>query len=540
MSQSAKIPRHIHPSYDYWTKLEQKFRATHIADAEHLNPFLIPSATEGADTPGQLLPRARLSYGIPLNSAWSGSVIGHVQGANRSYSWGATTSADEIQTATPPDGDAKLWYDDITADGTSLPNFINGTVMEWMLSSPGGFIVCDTNATAGLNGVTKLQVQELGLRPYARFIPWSAVEDFGRSKNGYTWLQFKETTHTRKPFSEANGPAQTENCVFYILDEVTGSTTVYRLDKDNALVDVIDMGVIQSPAGVPMLPIIPVKFGDHPKLPYLGQGLYLGTADIIIQLFNRLNEQQHRYRKGMFGLLQVASPSTENHQKITDQMNRASSVIFTGPEDKMLNVGANTDGISAGLEVIAALLTHFYMAVSQKTDENGGSATAQSGFSMVVDHQRSVKPLLTRVAEALDAIETNLLYIFAQLAGSYTLEQAGELKVVRDTNFRVEDESERILRILKAMVSVMEVPKVVQEQLVFQVLERTKLVDLNQVMDSGLTLREEMDAEYDAADTTPDPQGEANVDPVTGDIIPSTPPALPAAPVKKAAPRIKK
>lgn len=472
---STAITR-THPYRSRWLEDEARMRASYLATRRHLAPFLVPHRFEGKEVKDVTqLRRAKYGYGIQLNRAYLQEIFGHLRDATVTYTWGplATggTSA-EPTSAAPTDGVAKALWDDFTRDGVSLRNFIDGTVLEWLCSSVGGFIVLDIPST---KTISKADEQVVGKRPYGKFVPWSAVEDFGIGPTGFRWMRLRESVDTREPDGTGSMGDQ------FVVYRLTGDgVTVQREDKDgNVVGEPIELGTLVDVQGNSTLPIVPVKIGDHPDVPALGTGLLFGLDDIVIDLFNVVSEVREGYRDAAFGLLVHTGPDPDSvAQKLAD----GSRLISLGDskDAKLERLAAESSEVETGLRLIELGVKNWALSAKRQAAEamQQQAAEARSGVSLQAEFALDLKPLLVTIAETLDLIEVNVLFLAAQLAGS-KVERADTITVTRNTEFRLEDEASRIARIVTEFVdSALPFPAEARTRLAVRWLEATDLLDL--------------------------------------------------------------
>ncbi|HEX5437173.1 MAG TPA: hypothetical protein VFW98_08435 [Gemmatimonadaceae bacterium] len=474
-------PKREHQNRGRWQQDEARSRASFIASTRLLAPFLVPHRFEGNARPEELR-RSGFGYGIRLNGSYLSEIMGHIRGTTATYAWGGLAEGEPERDGTPAGGLARALYTDATRDGVTLRNFIEGEVLEWMLSSVGGFIVVDAPPAAG--ELTRADELAAGKRPYLRFVPWSAVEDMGQGPTGYRFVKFEEEVDNRTPDGDDMGVDI--HHVLYQLEE-DGSTTVARYDKDGQSVDVAGrpapftvLGTFKDCQGNTILPLVPVKHGTHPELKYLGTGLLYGLADIVIDLFNTVSEMREGYRDAAFGLLVHTGA---DGAEVQAQLQEGSRLVKLGDGDraKLERLAAESAEVMAGLQLIDMAVKAWALSARRQAAEAMQSQTAQqgSGVALSAEFQLDLKPLLMSIVHELDAIETCALYIAAQMAGQ-TPEQADEISVSRGTEFRLEDEASRIARICKDYILSLPLTAEMKVQLAMSWLRAADVIDLTE------------------------------------------------------------
>jgi len=473
-------PGRQHTSRARWVEDERRLRASYLATRRHLSPFLVVHRFEGNSNPEDLR-RASYGYGIQLNSSYLKEILGHIRGTTVKYEWGPLATGTVDTDGTPSGGVARDLHADATKTGVTLSNFIGGEVLEWMLSSVGGFIVVD--APQGNGELTKADEQATGKRPFFRFVPWSAVEDMGRSPNGFRYVKFREWVDLRSPEGEDKG--ETVHHILYELD-TAGSTNITRLDSDGVSVDrngnpapAVALGNLVSPNGEPMLPLIPVKYGTHPDLAFMGTGLLYGLDDIIIDLFNVTSEMREAYRDAAFGLLVHTGA---DGAEVDNQLRNGTRLVRLGDGDraKLERLAADSNEVAAGITLIELGVKNWALGAKRQAAEamsQSGGADSSSGTALSAEFQLDLKPLLVSVCCELDSVETNALYIAAQMAGEAPA-GADKLYVKRGTEFRLEDEASRIARIAKDYILSLPLTPEMKVQLAMAWLEGADVIDL--------------------------------------------------------------
>lgn len=269
-----------HPDYATWLDDESRQRASFIATRRALSKYLVPHRFEDSES-GQDLRRAGFGYGIGLNKAYLADITGHISSADVKRDWGPLGGPDDDeQPGAPAAGTiGSIIYADATADGVDWDNFFLGVVQEWMLTSPGGFVLVDLPVG---QFDTMDEALRAGHRPFFKFVPMSWVLDYSRTVTGYRWIKLAEIIDQRVPDPEKAGrpvgdTGLVQAVVLYELQE-DGSTLFTRWNIDGELLFEVNLGIITNPQGNPILPLIPAHFGEQ------GAGLLTGLEDIVSEL----------------------------------------------------------------------------------------------------------------------------------------------------------------------------------------------------------------------------------------------------------------
>lgn len=471
--------RRAHPDRRRWLEDESRLRASYLATRRALSPFLVPHRFEGNTAPDKLR-RAGYGYGVQLNRSYLTEVIGHVRSTEATYEWGPLAEGENDATGAPAGGVARDIWTDATRNGVCLKEFIEGEVLEWLLSSVGGFILVDTSSEPGL--ITKADEKEAGVRPYFRFIPWGAVVDMGLSRTGFRFIKIEEEVDLRKP--DGSGHIARHHIVYELVGD---RTRVTRLDKEGNIVDAngapsapVDMGVLTDMNETPTLPLVPVKLGIHPELEFLGTGLLFGLEDIIIDLFNVTSEMREAYRDAAFGLMVHKGPDAS---KVRDALAGGSRFVTLGDTDAaaLTREAGDSAEVATGITLIELGVRNWALSAKRQAAEAmnpAGGIAKESGVQVMAEFSLDLKPLLVRVVEALDAIETNALFIAAQLAG-VSLEAADTVSVTRSTEFQLEDEASRIARLCRDFVLALPIAPEAKTQMAMAWYQASNIVDLS-------------------------------------------------------------
>lgn len=473
-----------HPLRPIWTRDEGKERASYIGTRQHLAPFLVPHRFEG-NKEGRSLSRARLAYSIGLNSAYLSEIFGHIRNTPAHYTWGILSTAQEDQDTTkePTGGDAVTFWRDATNNGVNWTNFFEGKVLEWMLTSPGGLILVDSNLMPEAGRINKAVAARSGVRPSFKFIPYSWVEDFGRDARGFWWIKISEVADVRKPKMEGEDNVGYEQFhLIYTLTD-TGTTEIARYnDKGEQQGRAVTQNV-RDINGIGILPIVPVRFGEHPDIDFMGTGALMGLDDIIIDLFNLLTETREAYRDVVFTFLTYRGGDLTSVQSQLEQGGRLVN-LGDSPNSELKAVGAEGSEVASGLSLIELGIKNWAISAKRKATEfqtaAGGPSGSASGVSLKAEFQLDLIPMMISITEQLDQYETQAMFILAQLEGK-SPQEAAKLKVRRETQFQMEQEASRIARIVDEFLkSIPGMPAALLEQLIMRWAESLDFLDLNQ------------------------------------------------------------
>ena len=490
----------LHPLRPLWVEDERRERASFISTRRHLSAFIVRHRFEGSAKSVKLV-RAQYGYGVGLNQAYLHEIFGHIRDAPAKYDWGgleegSTAGADE--TLEPSGGLALQLWNDATGDGVSWTSFFEGRTLEWLLTSPGGFILVDAPAIDPANPPTdRSQEEAQGIRPMLRFLPNSWVEDFGRGPRGYRWIKFAETEDEREP-----NPAKKEDTGFrkrHVLYELVGegpftATKITRWDDDAKQMGPPVFQRFFDVDGVAMLPIVEVKLAEHPDIPFFGKGLLMGLDDIVIDLYNILTETREAFRDAAFGFLKHKGP---DGAKVRDQLKDGSRFVDMGDDTEatLERESGGTSEVDAGMALIELGMASWAQSAKRKAQEAMESAQAKSGVALKAEFQLDLKPLLTTITETLDGIERETLFVVAQMAGE-SPERADELNVERETEFQLEQEASRVARIVKEFVdSGMGLPAFAKERISMRWFESSGLFNFDEPVEgeSGATEGERLE-----------------------------------------------
>jgi hypothetical protein len=320
------------------------------------------------------------------------------------------------------------------------------------------------------DAATQAEAAAQGLRPYLRMEPCTAVEDLGEGPTGLRWVKLAETMDTRQPLG-GEGDIE-ERHVLYRLDE-RGHTLVTRYDAEGRQVPVpgtqgqaegadyeVDMGRLVDAQGQAQLPVLVARYGQHPQVGWLGTGLLMGLDDIVLDLYNQLTEVREGYRDAAFGMMVHVGPDPEN---ILAQMTKGTRLVHLGddPNSSMERVAAEAGEVQAGINLLDMGIRSWALSAKRKADEATERAGARSGISLQAEFQLDLRPLLVRVSEMLDGVESNAMQLLGQL-GDATAQVAAlaDVGVERDTEYQLEDEAARISRIVGEWLQAVGLPLV--------------------------------------------------------------------------------
>lgn len=494
-----------HPWRRIWAEDEARQRASYHARRKDLAEYLVPHRFERTPevkkSPANL-DRADLGYGIGLNRSYLSEIFGHVRSASAEYTWGPLVASSEVDEdgvveGAPPSGTlARTVWEDATRENTSWRNFFLRKVLEWMLTSPGGFVVVDV--PAGPRGSSEREDRERGRRPYVRFAKLSDVVDLGRSGSGFRWIKLREKRDTRSP--DGDEDEIQNHYLLYRLAE-GGRTRVTRYDERGEEVVLpgqseatVDMGVIRDKQGEPVLPLVPAMFGEHADIPWLGAGLLPGLDDIVIDLFNAVSEMRAGYRDLVVAFLAYVGPNGDKVEKALESGTRYLD-LGDNPDASINRVAADSAEVDAGVTQVELALRAWAEGAKRK----GADAVARemSGIALQAEFQLDLAPLLREITEELDDVESNVMHRLAQVADETVgMDQIKTVGVKRNRDFRPEDEASRIARIVEEFRPMVDrVPSQAQREIVMRWLEATGIVNLDQTVvlangDGEATLRE--------------------------------------------------
>jgi hypothetical protein len=470
-----------HPLRTLWITAERRMRASFLATREALAPFLVPHRFEADyDRAPETLRRARFGYGIRLNKSYLTEILGHVRSAEAKYEWGTLAEGEAEADGTPAGGVARGLWTDATLEGERLPDFFAGTVLEWVCSSPGGFVVVDNPPSdPSTPALTRADEKAAKRRPYFKWVPWSAVADYGYGVRGFRWLELIEVADTRQPGAQG-GDGLEERRVRYTLGP-DGATTVERFNKDGERIgEPVSLGRLEDPHGNAMLPLVPAILGDHPTIARVGTGLLHGLDDMVIDLYNIVSEMREAYRNAAFALLTHTGPDAEEVRK---QLGNGSLFIALGDGERagLARLAGDSTEVATGISLVELGVKMWALGAKRQAAEAMSDTAAQAGSGVQVEAEFSLdlKPLLVSLVTLLDRVETNALYIAAQLAGA-NVSQADKLGVRRDTHFRLEDEASRIARIVGEFVATLPLPPEAKVNIAMRWLEAAKVFDLTE------------------------------------------------------------
>lgn len=520
--------KRTHPLHEVIVEDEARQRASYVATRSALVPFLVPHRFEGENTEPADLRRARLGFGVGINRAYLADLLGHVRKAAARYWWGGllgtgtgepgTPQADTSTTEAPDGGIAQQMWDDVTRDGDSWGDFFEGELLEWILSSPGVAVVIDApTLPENPNGepATDAQVRAAGVRPYAKLVPLSHVLDLGWSTNGLRWIKLREAYDESKARDES--PARGTRVVLYELND-QGRTEVSRWNDDGEQVGATHtyQRPIVDSQGRPAIPVFIARYGKHPRVPWAGSGMIADLADIVIDLFNLWSETREGFRDGAISALKYRGADAEDVKRHI--ANGSRFVPLGEHKDSDLDrIAGGVEEVAAGVELIVTALRLWAETAKRKAATNTeGSAAggARSGESLKAEFNLDMVPVLRRIAQRLDTIETQAMRFMAQLAAAGT-SNLNDLGVARDDEYLLEDEADRIARIVAgALEAFKEIPPSLDRELVLAWADALDFVDLSQPVEGeGGTklLREVVEDELkEAADRSRDMERNEN------------------------------
>ena len=498
-----------HPDREEWVADEERCRATYVADRASLAKFLVPHRFEGGEDvsdPSALL-RARVGFGLKLNASYIDDILGHVRAAPARYQWGPMSSDTEEITEAPKDGVAREVWEDATRGGVPWRDFIERKVLEWILTSVGGFIVVDAPKSSLPDGASQAAQEAEGIRPFLVFNPLSALEDCGRDATGFRWLQCSEVVDNRGAKGEDRKRTVETRHILFELDEA-GNAMVGRYDGEGELLgEEVMYGELELPGGDMTLPIVEARYGEHPNIGWVGAGLLLSLSEVLIDLYNTHSETREAHRDASFGFLSYTGSDAEG---VKDFIAGGSRFVPLGNDDKasLSRVAGDPGEVTAGLAMLEFGLRAWTLAAKSNASKAMERATASSGVALQAQFELDIKPLLVEVTETLDAIETRCMQIVGLMAG-HTPEELKDVGVQRSTDFRQEDEDSRIARKVKEVAESLNLPPALKTRLLLQWAEAFAGIDLDEVIETEVegengetvtekrTLREIIESEAD-------------------------------------------
>jgi hypothetical protein len=509
-------PTMDHPDRPRWVEDERRCRASFLATRRHLSPFLVPHRFEGKVEPTKLV-RAAYGYGIPLNQAYVTEITGHIRSATVTRELAALDSDLGQQVLVNADG-----------RGLSWDAVMHGKVLEWLCTSLGGFLLVDAPAEIGETRAEQLAGRRL---PYLRWIPWSAVRDFATGDDGLRWLTFEETRDERQP--DGTGKKVQARVTYRLQD---GRTIVER-DETPA----VDIGPFVSATDRPTLPLVPVRFGEHPDVPEAGAGLLLALSDIVIDLYNRTSETAEGYRSAVFGVFVYTGDDSETIRSLFEEGTRFMA-LGSDPNAKLERLAAEANEVDAGLRLIEQALKAWALgAKKQASEAMATSGNARSGVSLQAEFQLDLRPLLVSLCETLNEIEQQALRLVAQFLDM----RPDGIAVTRNTTFQLEDEATRIARIVGDFASSIALPAEAKTRLGMAWLAASRTLDLTENAEGGGTVGEQIEAQWRAlTDAQQEQAVRGDLFGLSGDGLPTgaadpvTPDAPAAAPSTAAPPTL--
>lgn len=471
----------LHPDWDAWVEAEQKQRASYVATRDELARFLVPHMFEGKDTPGEKLHRADLGFPVGLNAMWVLSLMGHIRNAAIDRKWGPLGTGEQTESGRPEGGTAKLLYDDVTLSDTSWPTFFNSTVLEWMLTSVGGWIVVDSKEDPGAGR----------RRPAFRWFPFSSVENYSWGTHGPRQVKFAEIVDERDIKAEESQDLTRRHVVYELQGD--GSTVVGRYNDEGDLLSEgpVEMGTLRDFQGHPTLPLVQVGFGTHPRIRHVAQGLLMGLDDIVIDAFNVVTEAREGFRDACFSGMKYRG---ENPEEVKSHIEEGSMFWPLGadPDSDLDRVAADSAPVNAGMALFDANLKAWALSARRKSVEAMESAEARSGVSLKAEFQLDERPLLTVIAGEMDDIESKAMLLAAQVDDENldvrTSEELQDIGASRSTEFNLEEESSRITRVLQEFREAFGGPppsEEAQAEIIMSFLEESDIVDLDAEVEEG-------------------------------------------------------
>lgn len=473
-----------------WIDAERRMRASYLATRDLLVDYLVPHRFEGAVVDPETgtaarvdprqLPRAEYGYGIGLNAAYLDEIIGHVRGAPARYNWGPLSNDEEPVTYSttnpgkPSDGLALDLWRDATRGNVTWPNFFGRIVLEWIASSVGGFVLVDN---VGVQTASKAEERAAAKRPFVRFIPWSIVEDYGWGEHGLRWIKLAEWRDERDPrVSE-----QQRLTRYHVLYELDGDTSIVtRHDEDGKVVgEAVEIGELYDKQGHATLPLIEARIGSHETINHVGRGLLYGLDDIVIDLFNVMSEAREGFRDSSFGMLTYRGPEGDAVRNVLAQGTRYAD-LGDDPDASLDRVAGDSGEVTAGMTLFEIGLEAWKLSAKRRATKTD-SVNAMSGVALQAQFALDITPTLRDVAERIDEIETNTMHVAGQMGDRRkSPDELEEVGVVREREFRPEDEAARIARIVDDFREEIDlVPAEARAEIAMRWIEASGLVDLD-------------------------------------------------------------
>lgn len=470
----------LHPDWDAWVRAEQKQRASYVATRDELARFLVPHMFEGKETPGEELHRADLGFPVGLNAMWVLSLMGHIRNTQIEREWGPLGTGEATESGRPTGGTAKLLYDDVTMSDTSWPSFFDNKVLQWVLTSVGGWIVVDAKEDPGAGR----------RRPALRWFPWSSVENYSWGKHGPRQVKFAEIVDKRDIKADERQKLTRRHVVYELQDD--GSTVVGRYDDEGDLVgEEVEMGVLRDFQGHPTLPLVDAGFGSHPRIRHVHQGLLMGLDDIVIDAFNMITEAREGFRDSSFSALAYRG---DDAGEVKSHIEKGSMFWPLGadPDADITRVAGDSAPVDAGMNLFDAALKAWALSARRKSVEAMESAEARSGVSLKAEFQLDERPLLTVIAGEMDDIESKAMLLAAQVDDENldvrTNDDLQDMGATRSTEFNLEEEGSRITRVLQEFRDAFGGPppsEEAQAEIIMSFLEESDLVDLDAEVEDG-------------------------------------------------------
>lgn len=470
----------MHDDWDLWVEAERKQRASYVASRDELARFLVPHMFEGKDTPGEKLHRAGLGFPVGLNAMWVLSLMGHIRNTQIDRTWGPLGTGEITESGRPAGGTAQLLYDDVTLSDTSWPSFFDHQVLEWVLTSVGGWIVVDAKEDPGAGR----------RRPAFRWFPWSSVENYSWGKHGPRQVKFAEIVDNRDITAEDAQDLTRRHVLYELRDD--GSTVVGRYDDEGDLIgDEVEMGTLRDFQGHPTLPLVDAGFGTHPSIRHVHQGLLYGLDDIVIDLFNLVTEAREGFRDSSFSALAYRGDSPG---EVKSHIEEGSMFWPLGadPDADISRIAGDSAPVDAGMNLFDAALKAWALSARRKSVEAMEGAEARSGVSLKAEFQLDERPLLTVIAGEMDDIESKAMLIAAQVDDENldvrTNDELQDVGVNRSTEFNLEEEESRITRVLREFREAFGGPppsEEAQSQIIMRFLEESDLVDMDEELEDA-------------------------------------------------------
>jgi hypothetical protein len=374
-------------------------------------------------------------------------------------------------------------------EGTTDPSSLNRAKLAYGVGLNAAYMqeifghIRATPAHPNVGRINQGEAETLGIRSMFKFIPYSWIEDFGRNRGGYRWIKIAETLDAREPDMKNDDTGMQRRHMLYELT-ADGRTRITRWDDNGRQIGTELFQTIKNTNSQPMLPFVEVKFGKHPDVNYMGTGMLMGLDDIVIDMFNLLTEIREAYRDAVFTFLKYRGPDPDG---VRVQLKQGTRLVHTGDDTNsdLGVVGADGSEVEAGLSLLEVSLKNWSLSAKRRAMEQQEATQARSGVSIKAEFQLDLVPVMVSITEQLDIIETNAMFILAQIEG-HTVQEANVLSIRREKDFQMEQEASRISRIVKEyMDAIPGMPAPLLKQMIMRWAESIDFLDLDAMVKMG-------------------------------------------------------